>query len=149
MLNGSRRAESPMASIAQGKRSDTLGEQAATSRHALRKGKSKRNWLCINAFAIAGRKLHGTFLPRASLRLPLGYGLLPLWGVPIKCACERSVPSAAPRARSVGAQSPRTASVPISAICGKQKTPRMATQYSSFNITKKNNTQHLKKWNLH
>ena len=112
-----------MASIAQGKRSDTLGEQTATSRHALRKGKSKRNWLCINAFALAWRKLHGTFLPRVSLRLPLGYGLLPLWGVPIKCACERSVPSAAPRARSVGAQSPRTASVPISAICGKQKHP--------------------------
>ena len=77
-----------MASIAQGKRSDTLGEQTATSRHVLRKGKSKRNWLCINAFALAWRKLHGTFLPRAPLRLPLGYGLLPLWGVPINAPAK-------------------------------------------------------------
>ena len=46
-----RRAESPMASIAQGKRSDTLGEQTATSRHAC-KGKSKHNRLYFSAFAL-------------------------------------------------------------------------------------------------
>ena len=74
-----------MASIAQGKRSDTLGEQTATSRHAC-KGKSKHNRLYFSAFALTGRNLHGNIIPRAPLRLPLGYELLPLQGVPVKCA---------------------------------------------------------------
>ena len=39
-----------------------------------------------------------------------------------RSACERSVLSAAPKARSVGAPSPRTASVQICEICGKTKT---------------------------
>ena len=55
------RAESPMTSIAQGKRSDTLGEP---KRHATPcKGKSTSNTLCFNAFAPAWRKLHGTLHP--------------------------------------------------------------------------------------
>ena len=79
-----RRAESPMASIAQGKRSDTLGKPP---HHATPcKGKSKHKTLCFSTFALTGRNLHGNIIPRAPLRLPLGYELLPLQGVPVKCA---------------------------------------------------------------
>ena len=55
------RAESPMTSIAQGKRSDALGKP---KRHATPcKGKSTSNTLCFNAFTPAWRKLHGTLHP--------------------------------------------------------------------------------------
>ena len=55
------RAESPMTSIAQGKRSDALGKP---KRHATPcKSKSTSNTLCFNAFAPAWRKLHGTLHP--------------------------------------------------------------------------------------
>ena len=143
-----RRAESPMASIAQGKRSDTLGKPP---RHATSCVRVKVNAIgsVSMLLPLLGASCTAHFYPGRRFACRWAMDFCPFGRVPIKCACERSVPSAAPRARSVGAQSPRTASVPISAICGKQKTPRMATQYSSFNITKKNNTQHLKKWNLH
>ena len=74
-----------MASIAQGKRSDTLGSSHSVL-HAPCKGKSKHNRLYFSAFALTGRNLHGNIIPRAPLRLPLGYELLPLQGVPVKCA---------------------------------------------------------------
>ena len=58
------RAESPMISIAQGKRSDTLGKPM---RHVTPcKGKSPHNMLCFNDFALAWRKLHGTLYPGPS-----------------------------------------------------------------------------------
>ena len=58
------RAESPMISIAQGKRSDTLGKPM---RHVTPcKGKSPHNMLCFNDFALAWRKLHSTLYPGPS-----------------------------------------------------------------------------------
>ena len=58
------RAESPMISIAQGKRSDTLGKPM---RHVTPcKGKSPHNMLCFNAFSLLWRKLHGTLYPGPS-----------------------------------------------------------------------------------
>ena len=58
------RAESPMISIDQGKRSDTLGKPM---RHVTPcKGKSPHNMLCFNAFALSWRKLHGTLYPGPS-----------------------------------------------------------------------------------
>ena len=58
------RAESPMISIDQGKRSDTLGKPM---RHVTPcKGKSPHNMLCFNAFALLWRKLHGTLYPGPS-----------------------------------------------------------------------------------
>ncbi len=122
-----RRAESPMASIAQGKRSDTLGKPP---HHATPcKGKSKYNTLCFSTFALTGRNLHGNIIPKAPLRLRWAMNFCPfracplnaphrktdtstLWGVPVLTSTHttlrlrKSVPSAAPKARSVEAHHP-------------------------------------------
>ena len=102
-----------MTSIAQGKRSDTLGKP---QRHATPcKGKSKHNMLCFSTFALAGRKLYGTLIPRVSLRLPWAMNFCPFGTCrlasyistdALRSACEESVLSAAPTARSVFMASP-------------------------------------------
>ena len=112
--------------IAQGKRSDTLGKPP---HHATPcKGKSKRNTLCFSTFTLTWRNLHGNIIPRAPLRLPLGYELLPLWGVPVLTSTHTTLRlrkiCAICRAKGAicGSPSPRTASVQIREICGKIKT---------------------------
>ena len=112
--------------IAQGKRSDTLGKPP---HHATPcKGKSKRNTLCFSTFSITWRNLHGNIIPRVPLRLPLGYELLPLWGVPVLTSTHTTLRlrkiCAICRAKGAicGSPSPRTASVHIREICGKIKT---------------------------
>ena len=120
--------------IAQGKRIDTLGKPP---HHATPcKGKSKRNTLCFSTFTLTWRNLHGNIIPRVPLRLPLGYELLPLWGVPVLTSTNTTLRlrkiCAICRAKGAicGSPSPRTASVQIRGICGKIKTRLLLYAYA-------------------
>ena len=78
VISQTKRAESPGLRIAQGKRSDTLGEPLAKL-FTLWKSKSVPNEICFNAFDLVWRKRHATFRPECSCvgnrqsRVTLGY----------------------------------------------------------------------------
>ena len=74
-----RRAESPMASLAQGKRSDTLVKPPRYATPC--RGKSKHSTLCFSTFALAVRKLHGPLYPGRRFACRWAMDFCPLRGV--------------------------------------------------------------------
>ena len=76
------RAESPTSSLAQGKRSDTLGGKP--QRHATPcKGKSKHNWLSFSTFAITGCLAAFPFYPGRGFACRWAMSFCPFRGVPL------------------------------------------------------------------